>query len=276
MLGTAACRLCGRRFRTRYGRPLHYCARCAARVDRKVARTHRAGCRECGRAFETPSLAVRYCSDPCRKKARARGRTASASASAAAAPRRARKRAAKCLVCGGAFPPDKGKGRPMSYCSPPCRAEGTRARMREYMRRYLSDPDRRALHAARLRASSARRSAVGAADHVRSVRCALCGTGFSTAVPHARYCSDPCRKEAAARYNIAYKRRRRERGGAARSAAAKCRACSKEFAPRHGSGMPRLYCSLACRDEARRASDREAKRRERRSSSSRRRLPAEP
>ena len=76
MLGTAACRLRGRRFRLRHrGRPLHYCARCADGVDRKVARAHRAWCRECGRALETPSLAVGYCYDPCRKRARARGRT---------------------------------------------------------------------------------------------------------------------------------------------------------------------------------------------------------
>ena len=134
--------------------------------------------------------------------------------------------------------------------------------MREYMRRYLADPERRAVHAARQRASAAKRSAMYASCRVRAVRCARCGAEFSTELPNAKYCSDPCREWARARYNTAYKRRRRERGGAApvEAAAAKCRVCSKEFVPRHGDGLPRLYCSLACRSDANRASDRESRR----------------
>ena len=61
-----ACALCGRDF-VAYGgaRPLH-CKRCRARIDREIGRVMAVKCKECGKAFSTPSRVVRYCSKACR------------------------------------------------------------------------------------------------------------------------------------------------------------------------------------------------------------------
>ena len=268
-----ACRLCGRQFRPRAGGPVRYCARCGKKADREVGRVHRVRCKECGGAFETPNRSILYCSDACRKKRHARRRriAIAAAASAPAAPPPAgpqpaapasppgRMRTVKCRICGGAFQTDMRPGNPHVYCSPPCRAEGKRARMREYMRRYLADPERRAVHAARLRASTARRRARDGRDEVPRMRCKECAREFSPASRSVRYCSDPCRKKGLARVRAACRRRREEREG--RPATVRCRVCSREFAPVHGDGMPRIYCSLACRAEGRRAYFRERVRR---------------
>ena len=265
---TAECRLCGRPFRPRRGGgPLNYCARCGRKADREAVRVHRVRCKECGGTFHTPNRSVKYCSAPCRKKGYARRRrparapsAAAPGASAAAPPSRAKERTVKCRICGKAFLTDMRPGKPQVYCSPPCRAEGSRVRMREYMRRYLADPKRRAVHAARLRASSARRTARDARNRTRSIECAQCGGEFSTSNRSIRYCSDPCRKKARAIANAAYKRRRSGRDGST-PATARCRVCSKEFeAGRGGRGGLRIYCSHDCQVEGRRTYFREHKR----------------
>ena len=70
MAKASACRLCGRGIEPhgRGSRPA-YCRRCTAKADKKAARMPRVDCRECGKAFSTRVLTVRYCSDPCRSAA---------------------------------------------------------------------------------------------------------------------------------------------------------------------------------------------------------------
>ena len=148
------CRLCGRNFAPFAGTRQVYCKRCRARAEREANRVLRVRCRECRKAFATPSRAVRYCSDECRKAARSRQRNA---------PRRRRPaerdEAAKCRTCRKEFTPVRKPGKPLVYCSEECRAEGRRRLSREAMRRYVSDPEKRALTAARTRASAALRKA---------------------------------------------------------------------------------------------------------------------
>ena len=149
-----ACRLCGRGFEPRAGGAARYCKPCRARAVREAARVRRAKCKECGRTFETASRVVRYCSGPCREEGYARVRMALRKNRRAPSPA-ARAVAQKCRVCGRALTPG-GHGRFRVYCSAPCRAEGVRAKNREYMRRYLSDPKKRAVWAARASMPSSR------------------------------------------------------------------------------------------------------------------------
>ena len=169
-------------------------------------------CGECGKKFQTPSRNVQYCSTACsndagRRRARAytreRGGTASAPAPAPAA--------GKCRACGKRMPASK-SGPPRAYCSPACRAEGARAHQREYKRRYLADPERRSLHAARMRASYVRRRAATAKDRI--AECRECGKAFRPYSMAVAYCSNPCRKKARARLAAAWERAYRSRGGA--------------------------------------------------------------
>ena len=155
-----ACLLCGRGFVPLGPGPPRYCARCTARASKESTRVLRVRCKECGRDFSTQSRAVKYCSDACRKRGRAR---ASVLSDRARAPRQregrpSKKEAIACRTCGGRFFPAQGyRGHPPSYCPDACRADGKRAKAREYARRYLADPERRAIHAARMRAYAARR-----------------------------------------------------------------------------------------------------------------------
>ena len=135
--------------------------------------------------------------------------------------------------------------------------------MREYMRRYLADPEKRAVHAARLRASAARRSAMDGRSRTGSVQCVQCGAKFAADGSRVRYCSNPCRKEGRARTREAYMRRLRA-AAEANAKAARCRACSKEFAPGNRGGRLMFYCSAACRAEWRRGYYREYERRRQR------------
>ena len=101
-------------------------------------------CRACGRAFSPPTRSVRYCSDPCRKEGYARHHHTRWQ------PRPARDaKTIDCRACGRPFSTDGGPGKPRVYCSEACRVEGMRAYGREYMRRYLADPEKRAVQAAR-------------------------------------------------------------------------------------------------------------------------------
>ena len=187
----ATCVLCGTSFAP-YGRGSRtFCKRCAARADRRAARTHRADCKACGKRFAAASRSFRYCSDE-------------------------------------------------------CRADGVRRRNREHQRKYMADPERRAIAMARARAYTAARAsrerggrppqpqppmradpnaeptvcrlcgrtfaqygrtnrhvyckrctAKADRDAGRTLRteCRTCGGRFSTASRAARYCSDECRAE---------------------------------------------------------------------------------
>ena len=194
-----ACRLCGSDFVPRRGGRHSYCAPCKKKSDREATRVLRVKCIECGGAFSTPNRAVRYCSDPCRERSQVRRhryvrRTLPAHDGTAKCrecgkkfatpsrvvrycsdpcrkkgyarhhattllPLRPKVRTVKCRVCGAAFATNRGPGQPQVYCSAACRVEGGRAKKRNYMRRYLEDPEKRAIHAARLRASAAKRKA---------------------------------------------------------------------------------------------------------------------
>ena len=62
----SVCGLCGSGFAP-YGHTHHaYCKKCTARADREIARTLRADCKACGRAFSATNRNVRYCSAACR------------------------------------------------------------------------------------------------------------------------------------------------------------------------------------------------------------------
>ena len=190
------CRLCGRSFAPRGRSQLRYCGTCRARVSRTASKAKRARCRQCGRAFSTRNLSIRYCSDPCRQKRYSRHRQHGwrrlpersveaecricgkafrtptrivkycsdacrkkgymRHAKPGRRPGRARAATAKCRVCGKAFAADL-PGTPRVYCSDACRAEGRRTWIREYMRRYLADPEKRAIHAVRNAEAAARR-----------------------------------------------------------------------------------------------------------------------
>ena len=189
-----------------------YCDPCRAEAAAEASRTHSARCKECGRTFQTPRRTVRYCSAPCRKRGYKthRGQTS---------PGRARDGTAECRECGGPLVDGARPGNRV-YCSAACRARGKRALMRDYMRRYLADPKKRALHSARASAAKARSRAAAAKDRARRVRCRVCGGEFSTARWNARYCSDPCREKGYRRVRKASERQRRERKRAAKAPAA--------------------------------------------------------
>ena len=200
--GPIECRLCGRGFVQPKGSLLRYCGRCKSRISRDAARTKRVRCKECGGEFTTRNRSIRYCSDACRQKrypqhrrhawrrrperseevecricgksfrtatltvkycsdaCRKKGYMRNAKADGRAGRARAGP-AAKCRICGKDLAPGL-PGPPRVYCSDPCRAEGRRAWIREYMRRYFADPEKRAVHAVRSsEAAAARRRAKG-------------------------------------------------------------------------------------------------------------------
>ena len=292
-----ACGVCGRAFAPRRNGPRRYCGPCRARAAREAARVHQTRCRACGKAFRTPSRAVRYCSDacrqrgyaasrntagplrphdgtaecracgktfrtpsrairycsePCREEGYARGGNASILRRPRPAPAA---KAARCRVCGRSFETGGGPGKPRVYCSAACRAEGERIKNREAMRRYLADPKKRALHAARVSAAHSRRRAAAARERERRAPCGVCGREFTTVYRNALYCSNPCRKRASAEQG----RRRRVLAGS--PATARCRACSAEFEPGHGGGRMKVYCSRECQADGVRAGNREYVRR---------------
>ena len=241
-----------------------------AKAGRKAGApaTKTAKCRSCGRDFQTPTLAVRFCSDRCRERGYGRqyrrtrlplpGAETRGAAGAGADPGAD---TIRCRVCSREFAAGEGNARHRVYCSDGCRAVSARAYIREYMRRYLADPERREAIAARRRAANAaRRRAAAAARGAIRARCACCGGEFSTAGRPVRYCSDRCRSDDRSHRSPASKRRRRERRLAARGPA-KCRICAREFEPGHGNGRLMAYCSPACQADGLLASRRESKRR---------------
>lgn len=148
------CRLCSRSFAPYSGTRPVYCKQCAARADREIARVWRVKCRECGNAFSTRSRAVFYCSAPCRNAVQTRPRTSPKGGRPA---RPSPRDPAKCRTCGNKFTPDWKPGGFRVYCSGACRDKDKRRVYRENMRRYLADPEKRALQVARTRAYAARR-----------------------------------------------------------------------------------------------------------------------
>ena len=153
MSETIACRLCGRDFVPQWAGVQAYCTSCRNRAAKKAAKKHRLRCKECGKSFTSASLAVRYCSDPCRKN----GYRTSTDLVNNRHP--AHGEIVACRVCGKAFKAERGRGKLRVHCSEKCRAEGRRIRNREDMRKYLADPERRAVQRARMNAIVIRRRA---------------------------------------------------------------------------------------------------------------------
>ena len=155
------------------------------------------------------------------------------------------------------------------YCSDECRAVVGRRRVRESMRRYLADPERRAVVLARTRASAAARRArerkgrqkqghgrrrpagrgtarpPSAAPGGKSLACRLCGSAFAPygGTGNRAYC-----KKCTAKAD-------REVGRVWRI---QCAQCGREFSATHRLAR---YCSDACRTDGRRRSDRVRSRR---------------
>ena len=149
MSETSVCRQCGRDFAPYRPGVQLYCNTCRNKAAKEATREHRRRCKECGKAFRTRSRAVRYCSDPCRKK----GYRSTGPVKYHRMPHGA---AAKCRICGKTFKVGMGRGRLRVYCSEKCRDEGTRIRNRMDMRKYLADPEKHAIQRARMRAIRAR------------------------------------------------------------------------------------------------------------------------
>ena len=165
----------------------------------------------------------------------------------------------ECGECGNKF---AGSSR-ARYCSPACRVDGRRRTDREYMRKYLADPQRHAVFVAQQRARVAsrrakegrgrqglrkprrtRRQAGRAAVPVPSSECRLCGRSFATygGTYHAH-----CKRCAAKADRMVARVRR-----------VKCGMCGRAFATTHSTAK---YCSDACRAEAVRRSRKRSRRR---------------
>ena len=199
-------------------------------------------CRLCSRIFEQHGKGRRNYCKPCTAKT---DRAA------------ARENVTKCKECGKRFSKST---RFRAYCSDGCRIEGGRRRMREYMRRYLVDPEKRAMSLARTRASAASRRAregkrpAGSGGRRKGGRaagrppprplnakrstCRLCGRSF---VPYGGAMRAHC-MQCAARFD-------RE---VSRAVTAKCKVCGKNFSTKRRNAR---YCSDKCRADGVRRGD---------------------
>ena len=288
--------MCGRGFARRGpGAPLR-CPRCRGRAAAGSAKMLRARCGECGRTFRTRSRSVRYCSEPCRKAGYGRGRHrdrpprrpgTTVRTSAARAGARSRRRAAPANAArtragqggtgastrlpirprpsarpsaaraAGRSGPARGPGSARRTARPPA---GPRARGPPAARSGAGTLPTRKRMPSRRRAAAPSRRRQAAAARDRFALCMECGREFSPPRQGTMYCSPPCRKASRLRINADSCGRRRRRLG---TRTARCGSCSAEFAPGHGEGRLRRYCSLACRAKAKLVSDRESKRRKR-------------
>ena len=194
-------------------------------------------CALCGRTFAQRGHSRHAFCGPCRARADKKV---------------GRARTVKCGECGKPFSTSASRAR---YCSDPCRSGALRRYNREYMRRYVADPEKRAICAARTRASAAarrararakddkegrgqgrpRQSARGAGHAPRAAPsstgvCALCGRTFAqygrTAHSYCRSCTAKADREIARVLRV------------------DCRECGKRFPTT--SRIVR-YCSDACR-----------------------------
>ena len=196
-----------------------------------------AACRLCGASFAPYGRGPRVY---CRRCAARADRDA------------ARALRADCRVCGKGFAAARRSDR---YCSVPCRAEAARRRNLEHQRKYMADPEKRAMTAARARAAEAARAAREGGgrrpDERQAPRanpsaepstCRLCGRGFEQYGrgwrAYCRRCTSKADRAVAARLR------------------AKCKECGKAFTT---SNRAVRYCSDGCRAEGLRRSGRRSK-----------------
>ena len=159
----------------------------------------------------------------------------------------------QCGECGSEFSAPR---RSFRYCSDACRTEAARRRNLEHQRKYMADPEKRAITAARARAKAARAARKGGGGPQRRAAspragpnaepsvCRLCGRTFAQ---HGRGWRAYC-KGCTAKFD-------REAG---RTLRAKCKECGKAFSTARRSVR---YCSDGCSAEGLRRSYRESKRR---------------
>ena len=146
-----------------------------------------------------------------------------------------------CKACGKRFSAPRRSAR---YCSDGCRADGARRRNREHQRKYLADPEKRALTAARNRAIAAARAArkrggrppqrqapPRADPDAEPSVCRLCGRTFAQYGRSNRHAY--CRRCTA--------RADRDVG---RTLRAKCAGCGGRFST---TSLAVRYCSDECR-----------------------------
>ena len=194
-------------------------------------------CRQCRRSFEPYGGHHRvYCKE-CTDKA---------DKAIAQAP------VVQCRECGAKFSPPN---RSFHFCSDACRADGLRRYNREYRRRYMTDPKKRATAIARTRASAAARrsrkrdgrpprpQAPSRVDpNAEPSACRLCGRTFvQYGLGIHAYCK---RCTAKADREIA------------RTVQAKCKECGNRFV---ASTRNARYCSDECRAEGARRYSRESR-----------------
>ena len=198
-------------------------------------------CKMCGRSFVQRERGGRhsYC-----KRCRAR-----------ADMEVARKLRVKCKECGKAFATTS---RAVRYCSDECRAESARRYGREYQRKAMADPERRAIHMVRVRASGAARRArerggmppqrqppMRSDPNAEPSICRLCGRSFE-------------QRERGGRHSYCERCRARAAMEVARKLRVKCRECGKAFSAAIRSAR---YCSDECRASGKRRINRESRRR---------------
>ena len=192
-----------------------------------------AACRLCGRSFEQHGKGRRAYCERCTAKA---DRAV------------ARENNTECKECGKRF---SRTSRFRAYCSDKCRTEGGRRRIREYMRGYMADPEKRAMCLARIRMSAAKRKAREGGRPAAGGRrkggtaagrppsrpvnakrgtCGVCGRSFA---PYGSAKRAHC-QQCAARFDREISRVLR----------AKCKECGKEFSTKSRNVR---YCSDKCR-----------------------------
>ena len=195
----------------------------------------------------------------CRRSFEARGRGRRAyckQCNAKADAAIGRKTHADCKECGKRFVAARSTSR---YCSPECRTAALRRYNREYQRRTMADPEKRAIILARNRASAAAARAAGreggaspgppkapqrANTKAEPSICGMCGRSF---FPYGRANHAYCKRcTAKADREIA------------RRLHAKCKECGKAFATANSNVR---YCSKACSANGARRSRRESRRR---------------
>ena len=166
---------------------------------------------------------------------------------------------AKCRVCGTQF---TARTRTACYCSAECRARGNREYIRKYMRRYIGDPEKRALKLARARVASASRragkkgggteqpqpkgtpagrDAMSLPDNAtgpKTAACGLCGRTFAPYGGATHVNCKQCRAKMDAEINRVFD--------------VNCKACGKRFTTANRSVR---YCSTECRAAGKRRSD---------------------
>ena len=199
----------------------------------------RTECLLCGRAFDQYGRAHHSYCKPC---------TAKTDGKLGKPP------AAKCGMCGKKFASAR---RVAKYCSDKCRADVKRRYIREYMRKYVADPEKRAMKLARARAAAAAgraRARGGGSPSSRgrvsgnaprnesgpqSVACGLCGRAFAPYGGSRQVYCKRCRT--------------RIEGEVSKVMEIGCKECGKKFTT---SSRAVRYCSKECRAMGNRASDR--------------------